>query len=359
MRESLPQVCQNCATKHEAAFQYCSSCGQKNTDGKISFADLWSEFLDAVFNIESRTWLTFKNLFVPGKLTLEYFVGKHLTYLHSLRLLIITSVLFIIALSFQDFQSLTNHNYIVKDRIFENYERLRLFRILGEITDSVETFYPEQQTTIVTDTIKAVFADSLNSMLDKDGYGDKYGDSINVSYYISLRSNEREIISKHDFLKMDEDELVQKYKGNATILEQLVFKQKIKLINDESQLFAKLMGHITWAVLLLMPCLALVLYVLYFRHSYYYIEHLIYTFHCHAFFFLLMAFFVFGLGVFPWWGFIFFFLLTEIYLMFSLKRVYQQAWGKTMLKLFLLNISYLGLFFLFMSGTLLVSFLLI
>ena len=167
------------------------------------------------------------------------------------------------------------------------------------------------------------------------------------------------MILKRDFLKMDEEELLQKYKGNASHYEQLVFKQKVKYIKDESKFFAKLMGHITWAVLLLMPCLALVLYFLYFRHSYFYIEHLIYTFHCHAFFFIMMTIVIFGYEVFPWWTFIIFFVVTEIYLAISLKRVYQQSWLITILKLLVSNITYAGLFFLFMVGTILASFLLL
>lgn len=354
MKQSSTQVCQNCNTEHDSAFRFCSNCGQKNTDGKITFSEIWSEFLDAVFNIESRTWLTFKNLFVPGKLTLEYFEGKHRKYLHPLRLLIITSILFIIALSFQDFDSQTNHYYIIKDRILENYERQRLYRILDNIMDSVQTIYPEQQSVIVADTIQAIFRDTLNNMPNKN-----YGDSININSYASFGHEGSAMILKRDFLKMDEEELLQKYKGNASRYEQLVFKQKVKYIKDESKFFAKLMGHITWAVLLLMPCLALVLYFLYFRHSYFYIEHLIYTFHCHAFFFIMMTIVIFGYEVFPWWTFIIFFVVTEIYLAISLKRVYQQSWLITILKLLVSNITYAGLFFLFMVGTILASFLLL
>jgi hypothetical protein len=116
MSTTTSNICQNCNTKNESPFKYCSICGQKNTDGKITFSELWVEFQDAVLNIESRTWRTIKHLFKPGKLTLEYFSGKHRQYVHPLRLLIVSSVLVIIAMSFQDFQSATNHGYNVKER---------------------------------------------------------------------------------------------------------------------------------------------------------------------------------------------------------------------------------------------------
>ena len=221
MSTSPSKVCQNCNVENESLFQYCPNCGQKNTDGKITFSELWFEFQDAVFNIDSRTWRTFKNLLIPGRLTLEYFSGKHLRYVHPLRLLIVTSVLLIIAMSFQDFQSATNHSYNVKERILKNYERQRIYRIAKKITDSTNAIYPEQQTKIITDTILTTLQDSFRNLLfESDNpfankYGDRYGDSINLNKYESFGSEDKEMISKRDFLYMDEDELVAVYKKEA------------------------------------------------------------------------------------------------------------------------------------------------
>ena len=356
---SIPssKICKNCNTENESPFQYCPSCGQKNTDGKITFSELWSEFQDAVFNIESRTWRTFKNLFIPGKLTLEYFSGKHRRYVHPLRLLLVTSVLLIIAMSFQGFQSATNHSYNIKDRILKNYERQRLYGILENITDSTNAIFPEQQTEIITDTILTTFKDSLLSLLTK--YGDQYGDTINLNQYVGSGVEKTEYISKHDFLNMDEDELVAVYKKEAGILERLIFKQKAKLLKDEKQLFATIIGHTTWAFLLMMPCLALVLYLLYVRHPYFYIEHLIFTFHLQSFSFLVLTILIVGMNVFPWWIFLPFIIIIWIYVFISMWKVYQQSISKTLFKFLLLSISYGGLFILILIGTLFISFLLL
>lgn len=350
-------ICQNCNTKNELPFKYCRNCGQKNTDGKITFWELWTELQDAVFNIESRTWRTLKNLFIPGRLTLEYFSGKHRRYVHPLRLLIGTSVLLIIAMSFQDLQSTTNHDFSIKENILKNYERQRLYRIIKNISDSTNNIFPDQQTEIITDTILASFKDSLRSLLHK--YGDRYGDSINLNHYASFGSEDIEKISKHDFLSMNEYELVAKYKKDAGSLERLVFKQKIKLIKDESQIFAALIRHITWAVLLMLPCLALVLYLLNIRHGYYYIEHLIFTFHLHSFSFLVLAIMILGLNTFPWWLFHVFIAIIGIYVLVSMWNVYQQKIGKTVLKFLFLGIIYMGILILFFIGNIFISFLLL
>lgn len=351
-------ICRNCDFENKSSFQFCPNCGQKNTDGKITFSELWSEFQDAVFNIESRTWRTFKSLFIPGKLTLEYFAGRHRKYVHPLRLLLVTSLLVIVAMSFQDFQSSTNHPYNIKDRIKENYERQKLKVILENIVDSTNNIFTSQETEIITDTIMSVFDDSLRRLLPT--YGDNnYGDYINLNRYISLGNEGQEIISKHDFLEMDEEELTQKYKKDANWFDVLIFKQKVKYIEDESQLSAAGIGHTTWAILLMMPFLALVLYALYFRHSYYYIEHLIFAFHLHSFSFLVVTVMIFGINVFPFWIFLVLLGVIMTYVFISIWRVYKQSIWKTSLKFFILNIVYAVLFILFLLGTFVTTFLLL
>lgn len=357
MSKVRSKACLNCNAESESTFKYCPNCGQKNTDGKITFSELWSEFQDAIFNIESRTWNTLKNLFIPGKLTLEYFSGKHRSYLHPFRLLLVASILMIIAMSFQDFQSTTNHGYNVKDQIVKNYERQRIYRILKNITDTTKVIYPEAQTKITTDTILTSFRDSMRNLLDK--YGDKYGDSININRYGFLLTEGRENISKSDFLNLNEDEMVATYKKDAGLFERLIFRQNIKLINDESQLSSAVVRHTTWAIFLMMPILALILYFLYIRHNYFYVEHLIFTFHFQSFAFLLLSVVIAGKNVFPTWVIIILSLSIWIYLFLSIRKVYKQSKRKTIFKFLFLSIAYLVLLFLIIYANLLISFLLL
>ncbi|MGB3546771.1 MAG: DUF3667 domain-containing protein [Saprospiraceae bacterium] len=365
MSRSPSSSCRNCSTESESPFQYCPNCGQKNTDGRITFTELWSEFQDAVFNVNSKTWRTLKYLFVPGKLTLEYFSGKHRRYVHPLRLLLVTSVLVVIAMSLQDFQATTNHTYDVRERMLLNYERQRIYGILESITDSTKATLPAQQTVIVADTILAAFTDSMQALLyssdneSANKFGDKYGDTINLSHYIGKEGGEPQRIAKRDFLYMDQEELTAAYMKDAGILERIIFKQKVKFINDESQLFAVMLGNTTWAVLLMMPCLALVLYLLYVRHRYYYIEHLIFAFHLQSFSFLVLTAMIAGLYFFPWWLLFILLLVIWVYTFFSMWRVYGQSVGKTLLKWLILIVSYCGLFFVILLGTILISFLLL
>ena len=295
---------------------------------------------------------------IPGKLTLEYFSGKHRRYVHPLRLLLVSSVLAIIAMSFQDFQSYTNHTYNIKEQMLKNYERQRLYRMVGDIADSTNAIFPGQQTEIITDTILTTFNDSLMSLLPE--YGDGYGDSIDLNRYANLGSiYYAEKISKYDFLNKDEEELVAIYKKDEGPIARLVFKQKAKHIKDESQLTAAIIGRTTWAALLMMPCLALILYLLNIRHDYYYIEHLIFTFHFHAFAFLVLAILIAGLNVFSIWLLLMLMVLIWLYVFVAMRKVYGQPVWKTLFKFLVLSISYVSLLILFLLGTVLFTFFLL
>lgn len=365
MSKSSSKICQNCSNESESNFQFCPNCGQKSADGKITFSELWSEFQDAVFNIESRTWRTLKSLFIPGRLTLEYFSGKHRRYVHPLRLLLVTSVLFIIAMSFQNFKSATNHSYNVKERILKNHERQRLYEILENITDNMRTIFSEPRAEVIADSILITFEDSLQNLLFEGSnkyasrYGDRYSDSFDLNHYVSFNAENVDLISKDDFLNKDEDEIVEIYRKDGSAIDRLLLKQKVKFVKDESKLFATLLGHTTWAFLLMMPCLALVLYFLYIRHHYFYVEHLIFTFHVQSFSFLVLTILIGGMNIFPWWLILLFLLTIGIYLYVSIWKVYKQGIGKTLLKFLLLGISYCGVFFLILFGTVFISFLLL
>lgn len=358
MKDQPSYKCRNCGSTFPHKFDYCANCGQKNTDGRITFSDLWAEFQDALFNIESKTWKTLAALFVPGKLTLEYFAGRHRKYVHPLRLLIVASLFTIIALSFQGVQTKTNHGFNIKDRIMENYERQRLFKIMSNITKSTNTIYPDSTTKVVTDTIMSVLWDSLVYLLPR--YGDRYNDSIDLNAYVAFTSdNVEENISKHDFLNMSDDELMNKYKKGAGTFDRLMFRQKTKYIRDESKLSAAIVRRFTMSILLMMPFVALILYFLYRRRGYYYIENLIFSFHMHAFSFVLITAYILGWNFFPKWASYVILFITELYVFLSLLKVYNQSLFKTILKFIILNIAYCILFFIFLAGTFLVSFLLI
>jgi len=88
--------------------------------------------------------------------------------------------------------------------------------------------------------------------------------------------------------------------------------------------------------------------IIYVRSKKFYVEHLIFSFHYHAFIFLIFTMVILlipylgggiiGLG----------FFIAFVYLFIALKRIYQQGWFKTLLKIFIISLIYLVLLTIFM-----------
>jgi Protein of unknown function (DUF3667) len=67
----------------------CSQCGQKPTDGKMTMHDLLHEFIHTLFHLDGKFFWTLKHIFMPGKLTIEFFRGHHKRYAHPVQLFLV------------------------------------------------------------------------------------------------------------------------------------------------------------------------------------------------------------------------------------------------------------------------------
>ena len=91
--EMVPKRCPNCDTWMSEEGNFCPSCGQRFTTGRVTVRELVGDAFEAIFNFESRAYKTFFHLFVPGRLTNEYFKGRHRRYVTPLRLFLLTAIL--------------------------------------------------------------------------------------------------------------------------------------------------------------------------------------------------------------------------------------------------------------------------
>jgi hypothetical protein len=79
---------------------------------------------------------TLTALCVPGKLTIEYFKGKHKSYYHPIRLYLVMSLIFFAILSFQD-DSFVEFNLMENTRAFyEKAEKEKYFLLYRAKFDS-------------------------------------------------------------------------------------------------------------------------------------------------------------------------------------------------------------------------------
>lgn len=339
-----PTECLNCHQQLPSEAVFCPNCGQKNTDGLISLKEFISNFLDNVFNINSRIVQTLKWLCIPAKLTKEYFKGKHKTYYHPIRLYLVMSLIFFAIISMmRDVEDMVDLD-VDEGKDLEEVIQREAFKIdfLIQI-DTLSEKIPQFQ-----DTIARIALDSLKKAIQ----GDIQQDSFDISF------DDKELkIASADVFKLDGKELVEKYEIKG-FWNQIMAKQIIHFLHDQVGFGRQVFNNFPLMLLAMIPFLALFMKLLYIRKKRFYIEHLVFNFHHHGFMFFFLSFV---------------FLLPEIYLeaviwyavgavfiflFFALKWYYEQGFVKTLLKYTLFNIFYFLSFLVTLTITFIISFLL-
>ena len=340
------QNCKNCTYPIFDSAKYCSNCGQKNTDGRISIGSFFSVFFSTVFNLESKFFQTIGHILVPGKLTVEYFKGKHKRYFHPVRFFIVSALLLIAVLSYQLTGDMNIAN--IHKKVEKQVREEKFLADMDIVAQQTLEKFPNKT------SLKPAF-DTLYQNLKGKDLSKK--DSIYMRDYITfdIIDNLDFKISNKDFISLSPEELVDKYKVESN-LDRFVFQQKIKLFKDKGNFTPFVLGNSLWIILLMMPFLAFILKILYIRHDYYYVEHLVFSFHTHAFAFLLFA--IIGFIILtdaPIWLIAIGFLILFFYLYKALRKVYGQGRFKTFVKLLFVNSVYLFLLIFFLALGLLTS----
>lgn len=109
-------------------------------------------------------------------------------------------------------------------------------------------------------------------------------------------------------------------------------------------LFAKSIKSFSFAMFLLMPLIAFITWIFFHSQRKYYVEHLIYSIHIHTVIFIFLSF-VLGINLyFPWFvkKNVFIILgIIVVYIILSLRRVFNNSWKWTIAKFIFINIIYL------------------
>jgi len=97
--EEEQQECLNCSAPLKGP--YCHNCGQPDRHYIRFFPKVLWEMINEAFDFDSKVFRTLKPLlFSPARLSMEYIAGRRARYVNPLRLYIIMSVLFFIAVTF-------------------------------------------------------------------------------------------------------------------------------------------------------------------------------------------------------------------------------------------------------------------
>lgn len=92
-----PTHCANCGAA--LADRYCGRCGQ-DSHASLSFGHFLHEFVEGLFHVDSKFWLTLRTLLTrPGLLTEQYLGGKRLLYSPPFRSYLVISIVYFVLAS--------------------------------------------------------------------------------------------------------------------------------------------------------------------------------------------------------------------------------------------------------------------
>jgi len=229
--------------------------------------------------------------------------------------------------------------------IFSNYgQKNNLADLSDKSAAEIIKYFRSEVGPVKTDSIINVVKSNQRLIKDSVELANLIGDQMRIK------------ISNEDFLNLNPNSIADKYQIEG-YFKRLHFKQRIRLQKSGKNLLPFVIGNSFWVLMLMMPFLALILKLLYIRHDYYYVEHLIFSFHVHSFAFILFTGICIFMNLVFFHPLIVFFglFLIFIYLYNAIRRVYQQNRWKTVLKLLFTNVIYLCLFFGFAILGILVS----
>ena len=295
------QICKNCGAG--LSDQYCSVCGQRAAVRIVSLWEVLRDLIDELFFLESRVWQTLVPLFFrPGLLTMEYLAGRRARYVPPLRLYIVLSVIFFVVAA-------------VTDKV----------QVDADENGATQIVLDGQQATREPRDAEATPADVTEGG-DEDSEDDELPESCTIS-----------------------DDWTSSIPFGVEIHERLLVACN-KALADRGQSFVKaLADDIPLMMIVFIPLLALSMKILYLFSRRYYVEHLLFFVHYHAFAFLMMTLLVLSdeLGdAVPVFEIPDNILLTAgviylfCYLFQAMRRVYGQSRFVTAVKYIFLSFSY-------------------
>lgn len=271
-------VCLNCSTRLRG--QYCGSCGQRSQSRLISIWQLLREAFGDLLELDSRLWKTLIPLLIrPGQLTRDYLEGRRARYMPPFRTYLVLSVIFFVVVFFDPQKDLSfffepapppTAEEIAQQ---EEAQRIKAEQKQVEIDAAVEKLKELEAAGKIDEKVRAELEDNRNGLTisfsdnnDDDAF---FGDC-----------NEASISDDEDF-----PEWFQKRFTNERVKE-ICERNNARGIDNFRE---AIVDKIPIALIVLLPLMAFVLKILYPLSRRYFVEHLLFFVHFHAFFFLILT----------------------------------------------------------------------
>ena len=349
--QKLLEKCPNCGFSQLAQkVNYCPSCGQAHKEKRVT---VWSLFKDAFadfFNLDNKLWQTTLYLCIPGKLTKDFFVGRRQRYISPLRFFIITSLAFFAIIQ------LVTSDLFESDSESESTVFLTHLQVESDSLRADSAFLIHDRSFLL-DSLYTRMHERYNDTLIFLNFDDLIEQDSTDS--ISISQQQLENLDKDDIIDSATNSLLKKY-GKGSFWEEIIRTQVNKLQNSGADFWSYFLSKLVWMLLLMIPFLALFFKLLYIRRGFYFVDHMIFFFHTHAFTFIFFSIVLLLVNYFPESAalnkvIVFGNVGLIIYYFVAMLRVYGQSKTKTFIKLSLIGVFYCFLFVLAISITSIIS----
>ncbi|MGD1841764.1 MAG: DUF3667 domain-containing protein [Thermonemataceae bacterium] len=324
--------CLNCHYPFQAEENYCPKCGQKN-QATPTLLEVIGEFFSNLFSYDSKIYRSIiPFLFRPGFLVNTYIQGKRKCYVHPIRLYIIVSILYFITLAttLSRQEQLEGYGYFMGNNLVAEKEQkadsLALLLRTHDIRDSIVLRYVKSLKATeekIEEKVK-----NIKQKAQAGEYKNKGLININSDHLILVR--EEQVQEPEKLLKI--------LQIPNTFFNRLFAQQNIRLADARlGEVILYFVNKLSLIMFLMIPSLAFIFKLFYIRRNYYYIDHLIHSFHLHTYLFLL-----FGLALLiaEEWAIYASITIFLVYIYLSFYFVYKQGWFKTLLKLSVVGFTY-------------------
>lgn len=278
-------VCANCEAP--LAGEYCSKCGQRHEPHVHHLSHFAGEAFESITHADSRLWRTLGYLLVkPGRLTKEFFSGRRARQLPPFRLYLVVSLLFFVIAG-------TSRSIdIESDDVPATPESVAALNLAADNLEAQVGKPPGVETAIRQLREKAA---QQQAELDAAKSGakpaakaeakpdtDEDEDEARPTKHVKKARSDR---VQSDMCKG----VVDPGPGSGWIDHaRFGWCQKVSRMSGKA-LLEEMVHNIPKAMFVFLPLLAGIMKLLYWRPKRYYVEHLLFLVHNHAFVFLAMA----------------------------------------------------------------------
>jgi hypothetical protein len=326
--------CLNCGAHLRG--QYCGHCGQRSGSRLISLWELVRDAFGDLFELDSRLWNTLVPLMIrPGLLTHDYLQGRRARYMPPFRMYLVLSVLFFLVAFFDPQEKLgllfepepTPAEDILEEDITTDSSS-------GEPLSEVDEIKQEILEELAAEGILAADGEFPEEIVDDDG---------NVIVTLDGDSEDCSGIEQSDL-----DDMPGWISRRLTLERVKRMCERVQL-DDGQTLLDELFDNVPAALIILIPIMALVLKGLYPLSRRYYVEHLLFFVHFHAFFFLILTLQILfsrlmtllsAPETFTALTLVASSFYIPVYLFVSMRRVYGQGRAVTFFKYIILTLAY-------------------